>query len=430
MKISEYNEQPASAVLDHIGPGANIIAPIALGEPAKTLDAIDEAGPLLTGVRVHWMDPYTSRPFQEGAYPGRLHHVDYFLGPGSRQNMWNGTCEFIPNNFSEIPELIRRYSKPTLAITQVSEMDEHGYFSMGTNADYTAAFIGEVPFFVEVNKNVPRTFGANNIHISQVVGITRNDRPLATSTPAEPKDNDRKIASIIAERVPDGACLQLGVGRLPNAILAAMHDHKHLGIHTENLSDGVMKLVEAGVADGSRKAVNRYKHVTTFATGSEELMKWLHNNPAVAFHPVDVVNSPRLVGLEKNMISINATSEVDLLGQAASETIAGRFWSGAGGQADFARAVRFSEGGKGFIVTQSQTSKGESRIKLHLTPGSAVTTHKNIIENVVTEWGIAELRGFSVGVRAKRLIAIAHPDHREELTRQARNVGLVGRLID
>ena len=430
MKKSDYTELPASAVLDHVTPGMHIISPIQNGAPMALLRALDAGAEQLDDVTIHHMDPWESLPYMEGAYPGRLHHVDYFLGPGSRANFHNGTCDLIPVDFSRIPAALRNYNPPGLAVATVSELDEHGFFSMGTNADYVASFIGQVPFFVEVNKHMPRTFGRNHIHISQVVGVTRNDVPMITAEPPVPGETDERIAEIIAERIPNGACLQLGVGKLPNAFLAKLADHRDLGIHTEALSDGVMDLVEAGVINGSRKTGRPFKHVTTFAIGSQKLMDWLDNNPSVAMLPVDIVNDPRIIGEERALHSINATSEVDLFGQAASETIGGRYWSGAGGQADFARGCGFSEDGHGFIVTRSQTSKGVSRIKATLTPGSPVTTHKNAIENVVTEYGIAELKGRSVGRRARALIDIAHPDHREWLSREARDMGLLPRIVD
>nr|WP_241734214.1 acetyl-CoA hydrolase/transferase C-terminal domain-containing protein [Dietzia natronolimnaea] len=407
----------------------HIISPIQNAAPPALLRALDAGAEGFSGVTIHHMDPWESLPFMEGAYPGRLRHVDYFLGPGSRKNFHEGTCDLVPVDFAQVPATLREFSPPGLAVTTVSEIDEHGFFSMGTNADYVASFIGQVPFFVEVNANMPRTFGRNHIHISQVVGVTRNDAPMISIEPPVPGEIEHAIADHIAERVPDGACLQLGVGKLPNAVLSRLTGHENLGIHTEALSDGVMDLVDAGVIDGSRKTGRPFKHVTTFAVGSQKLMDWLHNNPSVAMLPVDIVNDPRVIGQEHNLHSVNATSEVDLYGQAASETIGGRYWSGAGGQADFARGCRFSPGGHGFIVTPSQTSGGISRITLSLTPGSPVTTHKNIIENVVTEYGIATLRGRSVSDRAAALIAIAHPDHRERLSREARDAGLLPRTV-
>ena len=429
MRNAEYVELPAEAVLEHVKPGMHVISPIQNGAPPALLRALDAGAEGMEDVTIHHMDPWESLPFMEGAYPGKLRHVDYFLGPGSRENYHKGHCELIPVDFAQVPGTLSEFSPPGLAITTVSEIDEHGFFSMGTNADYVASFIGQIPFFVEVNAHMPRTFGRNHIHISQVAGITRNDTPMISVEAPPPREVDNAIAGIIAERVPDGACLQLGIGRLPNAFLSRLTDHRNLGIHTEAMSDGVMDLVECGAIDGSRKTRWPFKHVTTFALGSQRLMDWLHNNPAVAMLPVDVVNDPRVIGQEHNLYSINATSEVDLFGQAASETIAGRYWSGAGGQADFARGCTFSPGGHGFIVTPSQTSKGVSRIALTLTPGSPVTTHKNIIENVVTEYGIASLRGRSVAGRALALIDIAHPDHRERLSREARDAGLIPRSV-
>lgn len=423
-------ESPAEIVLEHVPPSTDVICPIQNGAPPALLRALDSGADRLRDVRIHHMDPWESLPYMEGAYPGRLRHVDYFLGPGSRANFHAGTCDLVPVDFSRIPATLAEFSPPGLAIATVSEMDEHGYFSMGTNADYVASFIGRVPFVVEVNSAMPRTFGRNHIHVSQTVAVTRNDVPMITVEPPEPGEIDRAIARHIAARVPDGACLQLGVGKLPNAVLSELRDHTALGIHTEALSDGVMDLVEAGVVDGSRKSGRPFKHVTTFAVGSQKLMDWLDDNPAVEMLPVDIVNDPRVIGEEDRLFSINATSEVDLFGQAASETIGGRYWSGAGGQADFARGCGFSDGGHGFIVTHSQTSKGFSRIRPTLTPGSPVTTHKNAIENVVTEYGVATLKGRTVARRAEALIEVAHPDHREWLAREARDMGLVPRRVD
>jgi acyl-CoA hydrolase len=203
-------------------------------------------------------------------------------------------------------------------------------------------------------------------------------------------------------------------------VLSALDGHRDLGIHTELLSDGIVDLVERGVVTGTRKSLRPNKIVTTFALGTERLYDWLHENTAVEMLPVDYVNDPRTVARERNFVSINATTEVDLYGQCASETMAGRYWSSSGGQADFARGAMYSDGGEAFIVLHSTTSRGESRIRVHLSEGSVVTTLKNTVDHVVTEWGIAKLRGRSLADRARALIAIAHPDHREQLERDAR----------
>jgi acyl-CoA hydrolase len=413
------------AVLEHVRPGADVIAAMANGEPVGLLDALEAGHARLRNVRVHQMHALHERAYIEGAYPGELRHVSYFLSAATRAAYWAGGCDLVPNHFSEMPHLLRTETRCSLVVAAASPPDRHGYFSLGTNAEYVAALIGRVPFFLEVNHRMPRTQGLNQLHASQVLGWAEADRPLVEVAPAVPDERDRAIAASIVERVPDGATLQVGIGGIPNAVLAALVDHRHLGIHTELLSDGIVDLVERGVVTGTRKRLRPNKVVTTFALGTQRLYDWLHENTAVEFLPVDYVNDPRTVAREPSFVSINATTEVDLYGQCASETIAGRYWSSSGGQADFARGALYSDGGQAFIVLHSTTSRGESRIKLHLTEGSVVTTLKNTVDHVVTEWGIAKLRGRSLGDRARALIAIAHPDHRDALERDARAAGLI-----
>jgi acyl-CoA hydrolase len=414
----------AEDVLRLIAPGANIVIPIGFGEPPTVMDIIERHANELSGVRIHQMDPFVSRRYIRGEFGDHLRHVDYYLGPGSRQAYWDGTCDLVPNHFSEMPLLLRRVN-PTLIIARAAGPDSHGYFSLGTNADYAAAFIGQVPFFLEVTDGQPFTYGQNQIHISQVAGWIRTNAGFPTVTQREPSPLDHAIAGHIAELIPDGACLQVGVGSIPDALLSALTGHHHLGIHTEAISDGLMDLVESGAATGTRKTQHRNKHVATFAVGSPALLAWLDHNSAVEMIPVDWTNDARVVAREPNFVSINATTEVDLMGQAASETIAGRYWSSSGGQADFARGAMYSAGGKAFLVLHSSTSAGRGRIRSTLTPGSVVTTLKNTVDNIVTEYGVAALRGASIDQRARRLIAIAHPDHRDELRFNARKVGLL-----
>ncbi|MFB9839854.1 acetyl-CoA hydrolase/transferase family protein [Actinoallomurus acaciae] len=411
-------------VLEHVTAGADLIVPLSNGEPHTVMDALEAGAAGLTGVRVHQMDPVRERPYIRGEFPGRLEHVSYFLGPGDRRAYWNGTCELVPAHFSEVPLLLRQ-TRHDLVVAAASPPDRHGYFSLGTNADYVSSFIGETPFFLEVNARMPRTSGQNQLHISQVAGWCEADYPLAETVPPEPDERDGRIAGYIAERVPDGACLQVGVGRIPNALLSALRSHRHLGVHTEAMSDGLMDLVECGALTGARKRHQRNKHVATFCVGSRRFFDWLDDNRSVALLPVEWVNSPRVIAREPLMVSINATSEVDLRGQAASETIAGRYWSGSGGQTDFARGAMYSPGGRAFLVTHATTRDGISRITVDLPPGSPVTTLKNTVDNVVTEYGVAELRGRSLSRRAEALIAIAHPDHRDRLRHGARKAGLL-----
>jgi acyl-CoA hydrolase len=218
----------------------------------------------------------------------------------------------------------------------------------------------------------------------------------------------------------------LGIGSIPNAILSALKGHRDLGVHTELLSDGIVELVELGVVNGVRKFLNRTKAVGTFSLGTRQLYDFLHENAAFEFWPVRYVNDPRIIAQEKGFVSVNATLAVDFLGQCASETIEGAYYSGSGGQADFARGAMYSEGGQGFIVLQSTTRGGTvSKIVPQLAPGDAVTTLKNTVDKVVTEYGVAEMRGRSVRERTQELISIAHPDHRDRLTFEASRLGYV-----
>ncbi len=416
----------AAAVLEHVPRDADLIVAMANGEPVGLIDALEADHERLEGVRIHQMHALHARPSIEGKCGEHLRHVSYFLSPVTRPSYWAGACDLVPNHFSEMPHLLQAATRCSLVLAAAAPPDRHGYFSLGTNAEYVAALIGRVPFFVEVNRRMPRTQGLNQVHASQLLGWCERDEPLVEVAPAVPDERDRAIALQIVERIPDGATLQVGIGGIPNAVLASLGDHRDLGIHTELISDGVVDLVEQGVATGTHKSLRPNKVVTTFALGTTRLYDWLHENHAVEMLPVDYVNNPRTVARERGFVSINATTEVDLFGQCASETMAGRYWSSSGGQADFARGAMYSEGGQAFIVLHSTTGSGMSRIRVRLTEGSVVTTLKNTVDHVVTEYGVAKLRGRSIAERARALVAIAHPDHRDALEADARAAGIWG----
>ncbi len=414
----------AGQVMSFIGAGADLIVPLANGEPVSVLDAIEDRAGELTDVRIHQMHVLHDRPYLHGAAGDHLRHVSYFLSSVTRPAFAARTCELVPNHFSEVPRLLRETTKCSLVLAAASPMDRHGYFSLGTNCDYVGSFIADVPFFLEVNERMPRTFGRNQIHVSQVVGWTEVDRPLVEVPGRPPSAVDAAIAARVAPLISDGATIQIGIGAIPNALLAQLHDHRELGVHTELLSDGLVPLIRSGVVSGSRKRHQRGKVVATFALGTRELYDFLDENPGVEFLPVDEVNDPRNIATEERFVSINSSVEVDLLGQCASETVNGRYWSSSGGQADFASGAMFSPGGKAFVVLPSTAVDGTvSRIRATLTPGSVVTTLKNTVDHIVTEYGIADMRGRSISQRAASLIAIAHPDFRDELSRQARELG-------
>ncbi len=419
-------EELVDALIENLAPGSEIVLPIANGEPIAMLDALEVGAERLDGVLVHQMHALRDRPYLHGAHRGHLEHVSWFLSEVTRPAFWVGGCHFSPANFSEIPQFLLA-KRPAVVMAAASPPDRLGYFSLGVSADYVAAMIGRVPFVLEVNRRMPRTHGTNRLHISEVAAWCEADNELVEVVPPhETRPEDKAIAELVADRIIDGATIQLGVGSIPSEVARRLSGHRDLGVHTELLSDPVVDLVEAGAVTGIYKKNNRGRIVTTFALGSRRLYDFCHDNDGVQFLAVDEVNDPRKIGEETNFISVNATFEVDLFGQCASESLGSTYWSGSGGQADFARGAQYSEGGDGFVVLRSTTSNGIiSRITPTLRQGAVVTTMKNTVDNVVTEHGVAELRGRTLEERARSLIAVAAPDHRDRLAREARAMGLL-----
>ena len=411
-------------LLDLIQAGDDLIMPLANGEPHRLIDFLEENSHQLKNVRIHQMHAVKERAYIQGKKKPSLSYVSYFLSGASRKAYLQGQCELVPNHFHQVPRLLRENTKASLIIAAASPIDEHGYFSLGTQADYVSSLIGKVPFFLEVNKQMPRTFGANQVHISQIEGYTTVDYPLHEVPMPQVSEIDRCIGRFVAEQIEDGSTIQAGIGGIPNAVISLVSSHKNLGIHTELISDGMIDLVESGVINGFEKKTYRGKMVTTFALGTKRLYDFLHENTAVVFLPVEVVNDPREIAKEDKMVSINATTEVDFYGQCASETIGGSYYSSSGGQADFAQGASLAKNGKGFICLHSTAKNGTiSRIRPQLTAGSIVTTSKNDVDRIVTEYGVAELRGKSISERTKAIINIAHPKFRDELTYEAKRLG-------
>ncbi len=410
---------------DQLPAGANLVVPIGNGEPVRLMDCLEARASDMRDVRVHQMHALRDRPYLHGAYRGNLEHVSWFLSHITRPAFEAGGCHFAPANFSEVP-LFLADKNPVAVLAAASPPDKHGYFSLGVGADYAAPFIGRVPFILEVNSQMPRTFGDNRLHVDDVAGWCEVDYPLVEMPNVVPGDIDRIIAEHIVDRIPNGATIQLGIGSIPSAVAGFLCDHKNLGVHSELLSDPVVDLVEGGAVNGLEKQASRGRIVCTFALGSRRLYDFVDGNDLVLFHSVDRVNDPRVIGQENNFVSINATLQVDLFGQCASETLGTHYFSGSGGQADFARGAQYSKGGQGFVVLRSTTGGGRiSKITPTLNTGAVVTTNKNTVDKVVTEFGVAELQGRTLSERAAALIAIAHPEHRDWLTREAEDQGMV-----
>ncbi len=425
MKLISEKEKSLTEIISILSKYEDIIVSMGNGEPDDILSAIDENASAFSSLKIHQLLEIKDRRYINGEFPN-IRYKSYFLSGYARKAFLNGKCDLIPNHFHQMPKLLENTTNNPVIVCQVSPMDEDGYFSLGTEADYSSYFIEKASFVVQVNEHVPRTNGDNRIHISQIEGFIRYNHPLHELPKALVREIDKKIAEFIAERIDHGSTLQVGIGGIPNAVVGLLGNHRNLGIHTEMLTDGVYDLIQKGVVTGTEKKTYKEKIIATFALGSKNLYEFMNNNHQIQMMSVDKVNDPRLIAQEDNMVTINATTEIDFYGQCASETIGGKYYSSTGGQADFGTGVGFAKNGKGFICLYS-TAKNDtvSRIKPMLTPGSVVTTSKNDVDYVVTEYGITQLKGKSIFERTRSLIEIAHPKFREELTFEAKKMGFL-----
>lgn len=418
----------AADAIRHVRNGDMIMVPTGVGEPPSLLTALSEQRHGFLDVKVAQILAMRKYAYIDPATTQHVRHVALFFGGATRAGGQEGWIDFIPNYFSEIPAQIERGLIPAdVVFSMASPMDADGWLSLSLGTDYTMAAVAKARAVVlEVNTNVPFAQGNCRIHISQVAALVESSEPVLEVGLPKIGPVQEAIGKYVAERIDDGSTLQIGYGGIPDAVVMQL-THKHdLGIHTEMLGDGILTLIEAGAVNNSRKNYLPGKTIATFALGSRKLYRYMDRNPALEMHPVNFTNDPMLAGQNDNLVAINATLQIDLLGQCGSESLGHAPFSGTGGQSDFVRAANRSRGGKAFIVLPS-TAKGDtiSRIVPSLSPGTHVSTSKNDIHYVVTEYGVAQLRGKSAKQRAQELIAIAHPDFRGELTAQARQLKLL-----
>ena len=365
------------------------------------------------------------------ADPKREHVImnDWHFSTVARRLHDANMCNYIPLSYHQGPRSIRKYREFDVTFLTVAEMDKNGYFNYGLSNSLTGAVLEKSRIIiVEVNTSVPYCYGGNgeSLHISQVDFIVEgNNTPLAEISPQTPKEADRQIAEHIMKEIEDGACLQLGIGGLPNLIgqMIADSDLKDLGLHTEMLVDSCIDLYNAGRITGRRKSVDRLKMTYTFAMGTKKLYDFLDRNPTCASYPVDYINDPRMIAFNDKVVAINNAIEVDLYGQVCSESVGTQQKSGTGGQLDFILGAFQSKGGKGIISLSStftdKDGKLYSRIVPFVEPGSIITVPRSLVQYVATEYGIVQLKGKSTWERAEALISIAHPQFREDLIAQA-----------
>jgi acyl-CoA hydrolase len=417
-------EEAVKAVMsgDYVYLGGNAAVPIAIMK-ALSMRAEELTNVTLSHVLLIGEDPFSKQGMEKA-----FHHNSLFVGESDRESVNDGRSSYVPIHLHMIPKAIRSgVTKVDVAIVQCSPPDDHGFMSLGLEVLASKAAIEAAKtVIIQVNKQMPRVLGDSFIHISKATYIVETDEPLIELKPKQPTEVERRIGSFIADMIPDGATLQLGIGGIPDSVLSMLRGKKDLGIHTEMISDGLMNALENGIITGAKKSLHPGKVVATFILGTKALYEIVNDNPLLELHPVDYTNDPFIIAKNDNMIAVNCAIEVDLTGQVCSDSIGTYIYSGFGGQLDFIRGAAASKGGKPIIALPS-TSKNDtiSRIVPKLKEGSGVVTTRADVHYVVTEFGVAELWGRNLQQRAKALIKIAHPNFREALEKEAKERNLI-----
>lgn len=404
--------------------GRRIFIGSGAAEPSALVEGLVHHGEHLADNEIVHLLTLGPAPYVQPGLERRFRHTAFFIGANVREAVHEGRADFMPVFLSDIPRLIAsRRVRIDVALVQVSPPDAHGYVSLGVSVDIVRAAVDSADVVIaEVNPQMPRTHGQSFLHVDQIKLLVPVDTPLLERLPEPLDDVDRQIGLHVASLVPDGATIQTGIGRIPDAALAALETRHDLGVHTEMFSDGVMRLVLKGVITGRRKSVLPGKIVTSFLMGSRALYAWAHENPAIEMRPSRYTNDPFTIASNEKMIAINSALAVDLTGQVAADTLMGRFFSGIGGQVDFIRGAARSEGGKPIIALRSTAKDGAiSRIQAVLEEGAGIVTSRGDVHYVVTEYGVADLWGKNIRQRALSLIEIAHPDHRASLLAAAKS---------
>ena len=370
----------------------------------------------ITHVRVEGPAEYL-----DPTYAGSFFHNACMLGPNSRNCMREGRADYIPNRFSQMPALMQNQDiRPDVTLLQLSVPDPFGYCSLGICTSYlpTAARVAKITIG-EINDQVPMTFGSR-IHISDLDYVINTSYPLYNTPQPVGGKTEAAIGRHVAELIPDGATLQLGIGGIPNAVLSSLRHHRDIGIHSEMIGNGVVDLMEQGVINGRKKSLHPCKVICTFVMGDKTLFDFLDNNSAVEFHEVSYTNDPNVITKNRNIVAINSAIEIDVTGQICAESIGSMLFTGTGGQLDFALGASMAPQGKFIIAMPSTAAKGKvSRISANLRLGAGVTTPRTLADYVVTEYGTARLKGKNLRQRARALIDICHPDFREQVEKEA-----------
>lgn len=421
MNTTAPNFVSAEEALALVGPGAKVFVHTGAAVPRLLVAALAERARVVDGIEVTQLHTEGPVPYLEGDLAKRVNVRALFVGPNMRSAVATGDVDYVPVFLNEIPRMFRSGTLGVdVALVQVSPPDRHGWCSLGVSVDVSKAATDSATVIIgQINPQMPRTHGDGNLHISQFAAVVASDEPLPEVIAPAATEVERAIGQHVAALVPDGACLQLGIGSVPDAVADALSGHRRLGVHSEMFSDGILRLVECGAVTGEAKAIHPGQIVAGFVVGSRRLYDFLDDNPSVRMLDVAYVNDPQVIRRNPKVVAVNGAIEIDVTGQVCAESIGTQQISGVGGQLDFMRGAAVSEGGLPIIVLPSVTRHGDSRIEITLREGAGVTTTRSHVHHVVTEYGHAELHGRSLRQRARALIGIAHPDHRERLERSA-----------
>lgn len=411
----------AAEALAHVQPEQTIYIHTAAAAPQALVAALVDRAKSLFNVKIYHLHTDGDARYADDEYEGIFDVYSLFIGQNVRNAIAKGRAQFVPSFLSEVPGMFRKKIIPLdVALIQVSPPDAHGFCSLGVSVDATnAAWRMADLVIAQINDRMPRTHGDGLIHLNDIDYAVEHSQELPEHPPGVITPQEEAIGNHIAEMIEDGSTLQMGIGSIPNAVLKKLHNHQHLGVHTEMFSDGVIPLVENGVIDNSKKRVHPGKIVSGFAFGTRKLYDFMDDNPMINMLDIAYVNDVSTIRKNPKVVAINSAIEVDLTGQVCADSIGTRFYSGVGGQMDFIRGASLSEGGKPIIALASSTNRGMSKIVSQLKPGAGVVTTRAHVHYVVTEHGVADLYGKSIRERINAMIDIADPAHREALQKEA-----------
>jgi acyl-CoA hydrolase/GNAT superfamily N-acetyltransferase len=421
-------------IFSHIRRGDHIFVASGCGEPQYLVGAmvnyVESHPKAFFDAEIIQVYSFGIAPYTDPKFKHNFRHNSFFIGNDTRDLVNQGMADYTPISLSDVPALIKSGSvRIDVALIQTCLPDEHGYMSLGISVDMVKAATDRASMIIaQVNANMPRVHGDGFIHIKDVNFIIRQDEPLLELPEVALDETTQRIGNYVARLVQDGDTIQVGYGGLPNAVIANLYNKRHLGIHTELLSDGLIDLIKAGVIDNSRKSLDPGKTVATFSMGKTETYEFLNDNPSILFRTLDYTNNPLNIARQANMVAINSALEIDLTGQATSESIGGTFYSGIGGHQDFMRGALMGRGGRTILAIKSTAvNETVSRIVPSLTESAGITLNRGDVRYVVTEYGIAYLHGKNVRERAMSLISIAHPKFRTWLIEEAKKRGFIFR---